>query len=394
MDEENKFTRNPDEGDGGQSGPTKPKDDGILKTVLSVVVDLSCQVFALAKKKFDEAGGIEGIRKKIVAFGSEVKAGFVPDADKAGFKRLSSRFIHLWEVKKPEVIYFIISIIFIITIIFMVGWQSNNKDALETNNALKRPEVPEPINDIYSKATTSPLSEPIDVKDETVIRNAPGTEMEVNITEFDREFRQNRLAFEQKYNGHTIGLTGEITRIYEIDSVPVVTIDYSLSCLLKTSETEVAEQLDTNDNVRIVGICEVDSDDMLFDSDNPRLIDCIVAEMPKKEMTLSSEIEFGSLESPLTFGHLEREFQNNSIRTMKKYGGKRVFLSAKWAQVDKTSEGDPILRSSNLHTCTLRKSQIDTATSMDLSKEYLIRAVFEGRSFLGTFDFMDGEILQ
>lgn len=394
MDEENKFTRNPDEGDGGQPGPTQLKDEGMLKKVLSVVVDLSCQVFALAKKKFDEAGGIEGIRKKIVAFGSEVKAGFVPDADKAGFKRLSSWFIHLWEIRKSEVIYFIVGILILSIIIVMVGWQSNNKDALETNNALKRPKVPEPINDIYSKATTSPLFEPIDVKDETVIRNAPSTEMEVNITEFDSEFRQNRLAFEQKYNGHTIGLTGEITRIYEIDSVPIVTIDYSLSCRLKTSETEVAEQLDTNDNVRIVGMCEVDSDDMLFGSDNPRLIDCIVAEMPKKEMTLSSEIEFGSLELPITLGQLEKEFQNNSIRILRKYGGRQVFLRAKWNQVDKTYEGNPILRSSDLHTCTLRKSQIDTATSMDLSKEYLIRAVLEGRSFLGTFDFIDGEILQ
>jgi len=129
MDEENKFTRNPDEGDGRQSGPTKPKDEGILKKVLRVTIELSRQALALAMKKFDEAGGIEGIRRKVVEFGTGVKAGFIPDADKAGFKRHASRFSNLWESGKAGKSTLIVGAVVVLLLVFVRGGRGEAEPA-------------------------------------------------------------------------------------------------------------------------------------------------------------------------------------------------------------------------------------------------------------------------
>ncbi len=128
MEEENK-SQNTDEGNEYKAQQGKPKGNGFLNAVLSTTIYLSRQAFALAKKKFDEAGGTEGIKKKAVEFGTEVKAGFVPDADKAGFKRHASRFSNLWKSGKAGKTTLIAAAIIVLLLVFGRGGREEAEPA-------------------------------------------------------------------------------------------------------------------------------------------------------------------------------------------------------------------------------------------------------------------------
>ena len=59
--------------------------------------EIAKQGISTAKKKFEEAGGVDGMKAKGKGFLGEIKAGFKPDEGASGFKGFSSRIKNLWK---------------------------------------------------------------------------------------------------------------------------------------------------------------------------------------------------------------------------------------------------------------------------------------------------------
>ena len=67
------------------------------KEAVSKAKEIGAQGIGTAKQKFNEAGGMPGLKSKGIAFLGEVKAGFHPDDGTTGFKRILSYITNLWK---------------------------------------------------------------------------------------------------------------------------------------------------------------------------------------------------------------------------------------------------------------------------------------------------------
>ena len=76
---------------GGLDGLREKGQKGVLKSK-----ELADKGIGMAKQKFEDAGGVAGLENRSKAFTAEVKAGFIPDEGTAGFKRVLSRVTNLW----------------------------------------------------------------------------------------------------------------------------------------------------------------------------------------------------------------------------------------------------------------------------------------------------------
>lgn len=246
----------------------------------------------------------------------------------------------------------------------------------------------------------------VDSKPKTLKRSAPTPDIEVDIDEFYDEFTKNRIAFDKKYNGKMIGITGKVGQVSDDSPAPSILLKCGtnmlfqtllMPCCLQTSETALAEQLEDGDQVRIVGRYNVAAE-TLFWGDRPQLDGCVIAEMPQKDLNAASiddTSNLGTLASPLTLRQLLNEIDNNEVRAMKKYKGQRIIIKVKWDSVDETMDGAPILNVMDfsilsMADCTLRMNQRDAVANIDLDSEILISAVFEGGSRNWGLTFTDG----
>jgi len=108
-----------DQSTGQQTSNTPVQDNQTIQAAKDAVAkaqELATQGMNTAKKKFEEAGGVEGLKTKGKGFISEVKAGFISDENTTGFKGFMSRFKNLWKSGKSGKI----SIVAVVLILFMV----------------------------------------------------------------------------------------------------------------------------------------------------------------------------------------------------------------------------------------------------------------------------------
>lgn len=80
--------------------------------------EIAKQGISTAKKKFEEAGGVDGMKAKGKGFIASVKQGFIPDEGATGFKGFKSRVKNLWKsglagkVTLCAIAYFLVLILF------------------------------------------------------------------------------------------------------------------------------------------------------------------------------------------------------------------------------------------------------------------------------------------
>jgi TPR repeat protein len=94
MTEEQKNT--PDEPTSGEHSATE-----VAKEAVSKAKEMANQGLNATRQKFEEAGGVEGLKSKGKGFMEQVKAGFVPDEGTTGFKGFMSRAKNLWKSGLP-----------------------------------------------------------------------------------------------------------------------------------------------------------------------------------------------------------------------------------------------------------------------------------------------------
>jgi ribosomal protein L37AE/L43A len=81
----------------------------------------------IAKQKFEDAGGVDGLKDKGNSFVNEVKAGFTPNKETTGFKRIISRITNLWTSGKAGKISIITICLATAIIILNLGGGSYKK---------------------------------------------------------------------------------------------------------------------------------------------------------------------------------------------------------------------------------------------------------------------------
>lgn len=81
------------------------------KEIGGAAATLAEQGAKAAKKKFEEAGGVEGIKEKGRKAAGEIKAGFVPDEGTTGYRRYTSSLKNLWVSGRTGKIAIVVGIV-------------------------------------------------------------------------------------------------------------------------------------------------------------------------------------------------------------------------------------------------------------------------------------------
>jgi ribosomal protein L37AE/L43A len=121
---------------GGCDGLKAKGQEGIKKSK-----ELADKGIGIAKQKFEDAGGVEGIKDKINTFMSEVKAGFTPNEETTGFKRVLSRATNLWRSGRAGKISIIaVCSVAVIIVANLGGGASDEGDESRTSDVAQNAE--------------------------------------------------------------------------------------------------------------------------------------------------------------------------------------------------------------------------------------------------------------
>ena len=128
-----------------------------VKEVGSVAAALAEQGAKAAKKKFEEAGGVEGIKEKSRKASNEIKAGFVPDEDATGYRRYTSSLKNLWVSGRTGKIVIVVAIVLCFMFLNNFCSESNPSSKSSTSSRPKpRPDKSSSSNSSARVADTAP----------------------------------------------------------------------------------------------------------------------------------------------------------------------------------------------------------------------------------------------
>ncbi len=121
----------------GQPASSSPVQDNqaidAAKDAAAKAQEIAREGFNTVKKKFDEAGGVEGLKSKGKGFLAEVNAGFIPDEQATGFNGFKSRVKNLWKSGKSGKI----SIVAVSLVLLMIiGNCGGDGDVGETGSGI------------------------------------------------------------------------------------------------------------------------------------------------------------------------------------------------------------------------------------------------------------------
>ncbi len=221
--------------------------------------------------------------------------------------------------------------------------------------------------------------------------------------ELCRLFKENRFAFDEKYMNKVVALSGEVGSVSDTSPGASVNLRGSdvlfgslpVPCQLRETEVRKAMLLNPGDNVTVIGHCSGDALVSLgLLGSVPELTGCVIEKMPPGD--LSARLQPLDPGVEVRLDRIAEELQENEVRAMAKYAGKRVRIRGKWDSVNRDYEGHArlsVMDFDAVATCTLKSGQERAAAAIDLDRPLLVEASFSER-LMGELYFVDGVILE
>lgn len=354
-----------------------------VKEVGSVAAALAEQGAKAAKKKFEEAGGVDGIKDKGRKAAGEIKAGFVPDEGTTGYRRYTSSLKNLWVSGRTGKIAIVVGIILILYFVGSCFDDSSDMKEIKRSSS-GRKLADSSISERATDNTTSTRTTNTSAKKGFTVK----ADIKVGAEDLWQDFSENVVGAEEKYSGKCIAVLGKVAVIRGDNKSAMVCLVGNnslvgagvIACIMKHDEINKVAMLTKGDQVEITGTCG-DKRYLGF-IEGIEFSNCVITSVLDSSISRDPR---NIIEEPVTVSVLVREHRDNEIVARQKYDGKKFVFTGKVIKIDRDFAGNSYVLMGGTGEmcdifCYMAANSEDVLTSINRGKYIKLRGVCQSSS--------------